>query len=211
MTNNVLFSNVIQTEDELREVIHHPSDLVLKKSVSKLDDLFRSFIEKSPFVLISSIDSKGNADISPKGDPPGFVQLLNEKTLLIPDRPGNRRADTLSNIIQNPKVGLIFLVPGKRETLRISGTAQIVLDADLREQFSIKGKIPTLLIAVTVEEAFFHCAKCIVRSHLWEKNYWPEINGLPSLAETMVKHGKLDITIKKMQEIIDNDEETRLY
>src|SRR5690606_21129481 len=109
----------------------------------------------------------GSMDVSPKGDPAGFVQVMDSKTQLIPDRPGNRRGDTLSNILQNPNIGMLFLVPNRKDTLRINGTAQIIRDEDIRERFTIQGKIPMFVIAVTVQEVFFHCTKCIVRSGLW--------------------------------------------
>lgn len=205
------FNQVIRTEDDLRAVIGHPSYRVVDKAITELDDLCEAFIAKSPFIMISSADADGNADNSPKGDPPGFVQVLNSKTLLIPDRPGNRRADTLVNIIQNPNIGMFFLVPGKSETLRVNGKAQIVLDESIRQRFVIKGKAPVVVIAVTVEEAFFHCAKCIIRSQLWQTDAHAELDGLPTLAEAMVKHGKLEDTSEEMQAMIEDDAQNRLY
>lgn len=201
------FKNVITTEEELREVIGHPSSRVTDKVIDYIDDVCASFIDASPFMVISSADKDGNLALSPKGGPPGFVMVYDQKTLLVPDRPGNKRADTLSNILQNPKIGAFFMVPGKRETLRVSGTAQIVRDEDLLRQFIVKGKPPILLIAITVEEAFFHCAKCVVRSQIWDVRDLK----LPSLAEAMVKHGDLDITVGEMQAIIEKDEHERLY
>jgi len=150
-------------------------------------------------------------DISPKGDPPGFVQVLDERTLVIPDRPGNRRGDTFKNILQNDRVGLFFLIPGKQETLRVSGRAMIVRDLSLREQMAVGGKNPDFAIVVTVEQAFFHCPKCMIRSHLWTSETWPDQTGLPSLAEAVVAAGKLDVSVEHVQEMIDHDAKTRLY
>lgn len=209
MTDEVMFSERVQTVEQLREIIGNPTRDVIEKVIHELDEHSQAFIAKSTFVLIGSSDAQGNADVSPKGDPAGFVHMLDATTLLIPDRPGNQRADTLINILENPQVGLLFLVPGKRETLRINGKAQLIRDANLREQFAIKGKIPALLIAVTVEDVFFHCAKCIIRSHLWDD--MPDQSDLASLAEIMVKHGKLSETVQEMQQGIDEDYTTRLY
>jgi len=205
------FNNIIETREQLRAVLKEPSELVTKKVLAKLDKYCGVFIATSPFVLLATADSHGNTDISPKGDPVGFVKVLNDKTLAIPDRPGNNRADSLENIIENPKVGLIFLIPGKTETLRISGTAQIVRDQALRDSMAIRGRSPELAIVVTVEEAFFHCSKCMIRSKLWEHKKWPSLEGLPRLAETMVDAGKLDLTEEEMHEIVLNDERERLY
>ena len=147
--------------------------------------------------------------MSPKGDPAGFVQILDNRTLLIPDRPGNRRADTLINILENPQMALIFLVPGKRETLRVNGRAQLIRDAALRERCAVNGKAPTLLIAVTVEDVYFHCAKCIIRSGLWEAG--DAQNELASLAEVMIKNAHIDADAEELQREIDESYETTLY
>jgi len=202
------FTKTIETEDALREVIGYPSQRVVEKFVTEIDEMCANFIAHSPFILISSYDAQGNADISPKGDPAGFVQLLDNKTLLIPDRPGNRRADTLTNIIQTGKVALLFLVPGRQETLRVNGTAQIVMDDDLMDRFIVKGKRPTLLIAVTVDEAFFHCAKCVVRSNLWSVD--DTSNDMPSLAEILVNQGKAP-DVEELEALLEWDAQENLY
>jgi PPOX class probable FMN-dependent enzyme len=150
-------------------------------------------------------------DISPKGDAPGFVRVLDDKTLAIPDRPGNRRADTFVNVLEYPRVGLIFFVPGKSETLRVSGGATVVRDADLRESMAARGKTPDFALAVDVEEVFFHCSKCIVRSSLWTPQAWPSLDGLPSLAQTMVDAAALPMPVEALEGIIKQDEAERLY
>lgn len=122
------FESIITSEEQLRETLGYPSEIVTRKTISYIDEHCRSFIEKSPFITIATSDLEGNMDVSPKGDPAGFVKILDEKTLAIPDRPGNAKADTLTNIIRNPNIGLIFLIPGVRETLRINGEAKIVQD-----------------------------------------------------------------------------------
>ncbi|CAN5170362.1 pyridoxamine 5'-phosphate oxidase family protein [soil metagenome] len=206
------FARVLSTEQELRELMGAPiAQAVVDKSITALDRHCRLFISRSPFVLISSSDADGRSDISPKGDPAGFVSVLDDHTLAIPDRPGNRRLDTLRNILQNPRVGLIFLIPGKRETLRVSGTARIVQDADLAASLSVAGKSPALCIVVDVEEAFFHCAKCIVRSKLWSHESWPPTDDLPSLAQAMIDAAKIPVPEHVVQAVIDQDERENLY
>jgi PPOX class probable FMN-dependent enzyme len=188
-----------------------PSDKVTRKTLAKLDKHCGVFVGRAPFMLIASADAQGNTDVSPKGDPAGFVKILDDRTLAIPDRLGNKRADTIENILQNPKVGLIFLIPGKTETLRVSGRAQVVRDKALRDSMAVKGRSPDFAIVVTVEEAFFHCSKCMIRSKLWQPDHWPDLDGLPRLAETMVDAGKLDLTESEMHEIVLRDEKERLY
>jgi len=176
-----------------------------------MDRHCRAFIARSPFVLIASANARGQMDVSPKGDAPGFVAVLDDRTLAVPDRPGNRRADTFMNVLENPKVGLIFFVPGKSETLRVSGSATIVRDADLRGSMAARGKTPDFVLAIDVEEAFFHCSKCIVRSSLWIPEAWPPLDGLPSLAQTMVDAAALQMPVEALEQIIKQDESERLY
>lgn len=203
------FKQVIQDETELRAILGHAVGAAKNKVITEIDDICRAFIEKSPFVLIGSTDADGNMDVSPKGDPAGFVQIMDNRTLLIPDRPGNRRGDTLSNMLQNPNVGLLFLIPGRSDTLRINGTAQIVRDDDVRERFIMQGKVPMFVIAVTIKEAFFHCTKCVVRSGLWSSEDQPD--ALVSLGAALVQHAKLDISAAELDTMLVEDEQTGLY
>jgi len=207
------FADTVTTLEELREVISPPSDLVTSKEVSELDEHCRSFIARSPFMLIASTDGEGSIDISPKGDPAGFVRVLDDHTLAIPDRPGNHRADTFVNAIRHPFVGLIFLIPGTKNTLRVRGRATIVRDLELRETMAVNGRLPELALVVDVTTAYFHCAKCIIRSRLWSDEQSTTAVGDDDrlLAEAMVKHGELAISVDEMQEIILNDEAERLY
>ena len=188
-----------------------PPPPCVAKTIAIADRHCRAFIARSPFVLVASANALGQMDISPKGDAPGFVRVLDDKTLAIPDRPGNRRADTFTNVLENPRIGLIFFVPGKSETLRFSGSARIVRDLDLRESMAAHGKTPEFVLAVAIEEAFFHCSKCIVRSSLWKPEAWPPLDGLPSLAQTMVDAAKLAMPVEALDEIIKQDESERLY
>jgi PPOX class probable FMN-dependent enzyme len=201
---------VLTTEREIEAAIGKPGPRVLAKVVDTLDEICRDFISRSPFVVVASCDAAGRLDVSPKGDPPGFVKVLDGRTIAIPERPGNRRADTFRNVLQNPKVGLIFLVPGKRETLRVSGSARIVRDVWLRETMAVADRVPELALVVGVEEAFIHCTKCMVRSRMWQPDTWNSA-GLASIAEAMVVHGQLDLSVDEMQSIAENDERTRLY
>lgn len=205
------FAEIVTSEAQLRAIVGHPSHRVLGKHVSSLDEHCRAFIAKCPFVLVASADRAGHIDVSPKGDPGGFVQVLDDSTLAIPERPGNRKADTFLNLLQSPQVGLLFLIPGKQETLRASGTAVIVRDRWLRERMAVAGKLPEFAVVVTVREVFFHCAKCILRSRLWSPTDWPDLAGLPSLAQAMVHAGKLQETPEEMQALIDKDARERLY
>ncbi len=205
------FSDVISTETQLRELIGLPAERNVQKVISTLDTHCQAFIAKSPFMLLASASADGRIDVSPKGDPAGFVQVLDEHTLAIPDRPGNRRADSLSNIIQNPQVGMLFLIPGKRETLRINGRARIVRDAWLREQMAVRGKAPALAIVVQVEEAFMHCAKCLIRSQLWQPESWPDFSELASLAQVLIDHAQLTCTVEEFDEVIDDAYRNQLY
>ena len=205
------FKDVIADPAQLREVMGNPPPACVAKTIAVLDRHCRAYIARSPFVLIASSNARGQMDISPKGDAPGFVRVLDDRTLAIPDRPGNRRADTFTNVLENPKIGLIFLVPGKSETLRVSGSAKIVRDADLLESMAARGKTPDLALVVAVEEAFFHCAKCIIRSSLWVPQAWPSLDGLPNLAQTMVDAAALPMSVETFEEIIKKDESERLY
>jgi PPOX class probable FMN-dependent enzyme len=213
MVGQMRFENTITTLEELREVIAPPNEIVTAKEVATFDEYCRDFIARSPFVLIASSDGEGSIDISPKGDPPGFVQVLDDRTLAIPDRLGNHRADTFVNVVQHPFVGLIFLIPGTKNTLRVRGKATIVRDLALRESMAVKGQLPELALVVELTTAYFHCAKCIIRSGLWTG---ANATANPAsddvlLAETMVKHGELTISVDEMQQIILNDEDERLY
>ncbi len=209
------FEDPITTIDELREVVSPPPDLVSDKEIDHLDHHCRSFIERSPFVIVASTDGAGSVDLSPKGDPPGFVRVVDDHTLAIPERPGNHRADTFLNVLQHPHVGLIFLIPGTRNTLRVRGRATIVRDRGLRESMTVDGpggpKVPDLALVVEVTMAMFHCAKCIIRSDLWGAAAGGEAMPEHFLAQTMVDHGDLDLPVEKMHRIITADEERNLY
>ena len=160
----------ITSQSGLREAYREPAPRARQKVLDHLDKHCRAFIELSPFCVISSFGADGRADTSPRGDPPGFVAVLNEHTLLIPDRPGNNQVDSLQNVIAHPEVGLLFLVPGMNETLRVSGRAEIVTDEALLAPLSVGGKAPLSGLRVAVEEAFLHCGRSLIRSRLWDED-----------------------------------------
>ena len=175
------FEQLVTTEAELRAILGTPGPRAVMKERTILDGHCRAFIGLSPFVLVATADKDGRCDVSPKGDAPGFVQVIDERHLVIPDRPGNRRLDGMGNLLTNPRVGLIFLVPGRQETLRVNGRACITRDPALLELCIAQGKTPTLAIGVEVEECFLHCAKAFLRSRLWAGDTWPAPDALASL------------------------------
>ncbi len=160
--------HAITTEQELRAIIGGgPKDIVLAKLADRLNDLTRQFIERSPFVCVATGRPDGGMDVSPRGDPAGFVRVLDDRTLLVPERPGNRIADTLVNLLADPRIALLFLIPGVGDTFRVNGTAVLTDDAELLAPSTVKGQAPKLGILVTVTEAYTQCAKALIRSDLW--------------------------------------------
>ena len=181
------------------------------KVTDRLNDVARRFIEFSPFVVVATKASDGLLDVSPKGDPRGFVKVLDDKTLAIPERLGNHRADSFVNILTDPQVAVIFFVPDHGFSLRIAGTARIVRDSKLNPKMAVNGKQPELALVVTVEEAFMHCAKALIRSGLWRPETWSEPRSAPTLAEWQVIVEDSTRTLDEIFEIHTNDEQTRLY
>jgi uncharacterized protein len=172
----------IATQDELRELLGWPTGRAVIKERTRLHERDREWLAASPFCLVATSAADGTCDVSPKGDPPGFVRVLDDTTLAIPERPGNRRADGYVNILSNPHVGLVFLVPGRNETLRINGTAELVADAPFFDDMVVKGHRPILAVVVAIEQIFFHCAKAFMRSKLWQPGTW-QPDALPSHAQ----------------------------
>jgi PPOX class probable FMN-dependent enzyme len=175
----------IETREELRAQYGAVHDLALKKSLPALDHHAKGLIGRSPFVLIGSSDGSGNGDVTPKGDRPGFVAILDDTTLAIPDRPGNNRLDTFENVIANPAVGLLFLIPGMNETLRVNGEARLTADAALRKQLAVDGKLPITVMVVKIRAVYMHCAKAFMRSQLWKPETWPARAEMPTLGEIL--------------------------
>jgi uncharacterized protein len=170
----------ISDETELRDVIGSPADLIVAKIADRLNDLTRQFIDRSPFVCVATALPDGGLDVSPRGDPAGFVRILDERTLLIPERPGNRIADTLTNLLADPRIALLFLIPGVGDTFRVNGRAVIVDDPELLAPCAVGGNVPRLGILVSIDEAYTQCSKALIRSDLWNAEHHIDRSELPS-------------------------------
>jgi uncharacterized protein len=177
---------LVTDETALRQHFDPAMELSKSKQMSKLDRHSLNFIAKSPFLTIATANRSGKADVSPRGDPPGFVMALDDKTLIIPDRPGNNRLDTMVNIVENPNVALLFFIPGLEDTLRVAGRARIVKDGALLSQCVVNGKAPKVAIAVEIDEIFFHCAKALKRSHFWGPENRVAKSDMPTLARIIL-------------------------
>lgn len=165
-------NHLVTSKEQLREVIAQPPEMLRLKVFSELIDDAREFLSESPLVLLCTQDASGSMDVSPKGDAPGFVEIADDSTLIIPDRPGNKLAFGFENLLEHPSISLIFLRPGIKETLRINGTGQITRDPEILERFSVKGKPAQLCTVVSIDECFFHCGKALIRSKLWQPDSW---------------------------------------
>jgi PPOX class probable FMN-dependent enzyme len=191
----VVATRTIGSEDELRAIIGSPSELVAGKIADRLNHLIRQFVERSPFVCVATTRPDGGLDVSPRGDPPGFARILDERTLLLPERPGNRIADTLTNLLHDPRIGLLFLIPGVGDSLRVNGRAVVVDDPELLAGSTVDGKVPRLGIVVTIEEAYTQCSKALIRSDLWNPERHVDRSELPSSGEILkaVSDPELDL------------------
>lgn len=204
-----IFKQVISSEQELRDLLGYPGEVVARKVVSAIDGHCQDYIARSPFVLVATADQEGKCDVSPRGDAPGFVLVLDGHRLVIPERPGNRRIDSLRNIVSNPNIGLIFLIPGLEETLRVNGRAYVTQDAELLERMQANGKTPLLGIGVEVEECYMHCAKAFKRSMLWNPDTWLEKDQLPVPARIIAKH--TGSTEEQIAKSLEESYRLRLY
>lgn len=173
----------IESHDELRRIYREPGDIPVRKEMRRLDVHARHFLKLSPFVLIGTQDRDGRADVTPKGDRPGFALALDDQTLIIPDRPGNNRLDTWENIVVNPAVGLLFVIPGMDETLRVNGEGRLTVDDDLRQRLAVDGKPALSVLVVKIGAVYMHCAKAFMRSKLWSPDTWPPRAEFPTLGQ----------------------------
>jgi hypothetical protein len=206
------FRDTIASEADLRALIGVPSEIAVAKQVGSLDARCRAFIAHSPYLLLGTSDASGRCDVSPKGDAAGFALVVDDTHLVIPDRPGNRRLDGMLNILANPHIGLLFLVPGRQDTLRVNGRAWIVRDEALLARMVAHGKEPQLAIGVEVDEVFMHCGKASLRSHVWQPDRWPNIDGLDSAACMLLDHARPDgMTVEQMERRLEDDAKNRLY
>jgi PPOX class probable FMN-dependent enzyme len=206
------FENVIGSVDELRSIHGEPIDIARQKIIDRLDVHCRAFIARSPFCLVATYDRDGRCDVSPRGGPAGFVEVLDDRHLVFADAKGNRLADTLSNVVQTGRVGLLFLIPGLAETLRVNGRAVVTRDAGILERHEIQeGRPPRLAIGVEVDEAFLHCAKAFIRSELWEPESWKSLDGLARPAQIWKDHAAIKDSVQEIEEFLEEDYATNLY
>jgi uncharacterized protein len=206
------FGDVVQTQEELREVVPAPAEDAppLRKQIDHLDAHCRDFIARSPFFLLATANSAGDCDASPRGGPPGFVRVLDERRLVVPEYPGNRRADSHRNLLENPRAAMLFAIPGLRETLRLAGRACITRDEGLLGAMGVNGRAPKLGIGLEVEEAFIHCAKAFIRSSLWDPESWPQ--ELPSASAILRDHIDVpDVTVEDVEARLEEGYAKRLY
>lgn len=193
----------VKDEAALRALFPPTHDLAVQKCLSRLDPHSQEFIARCPFVCIGTQNADGKADVSPRGDPAGFVQVLDDQTLAIPDRPGNNRLDSLANIVENPQVGLLFIVPGFDETLRVNGQASLTTDPALLDRMQVHGKAPKLAIVVKIRTIFIHCAKAFRRSKLWDPDQFQDRKEMPSLVQIVLEQTNDAPTDPKVQKQLD--------
>ncbi|MDQ0060032.1 pyridoxamine 5'-phosphate oxidase family protein [Paenibacillus harenae] len=206
------FKDILTSENEIRDLLGYPSEVVKRKTIHHIDVHCRNFISMSPILFISTSDKEGFCDVSPRGDAPGSVLVLDEKHLVIPERPGNRRMDSLRNILSNPRVGIIFIIPGLEETLRVNGQAYIIKDENILDQMKAKEKKPLLGIGIEVEECFIHCAKAFKRSGVWDSKTWMEGDALPSIPTILSDHvNSTEFTEEVIRRGLQESYEKRLY
>lgn len=210
--NTKRFQRLVTPVDELTELIGVPSEIVLKKQLAELDSHMMAFIAKSPFLLLGTFSRIGRCDVSPRGDAYGSAKVLDSKTLIIPDRRGNRRVDSLHNILETGQVGLLFLIPGLGETLRVNGRACLIRDDDVMASMAVDGKHPLVGIAVEVEECFLHCAKAVIRSKLWDSREGDRETPLPCFAEMLIDQTKFEgETVESLKRQIEESYANKLY
>lgn len=211
-TKMLIVDEEIKSVTRLRELL--PTEgftNTFLKVTDQLNDVARKFIATAPFIVVATKSSEGLIDVSPKGDPAGFVEVFDDSTLIIPDRLGNHRVDGFLNILEDPNVAILFIVPGHGDTLRIAGKARIVKDRAISRRHAVNGKEPLLAMVVEVEEAFMHCSKSLIRSRLWQQKHWPERKTAPTLADWVLATVDRKQTLVEVQDDHENDEETRLY
>lgn len=205
-----LFRNLVRTEAALEELVGgKPSKMMEEAKQPRLDAHARAFLQLSPLALIGTHDRDGCADVSPRGDQPGFAHVIDDRTILIAERLGNRLADSMRNILQTGRVGALFVVPGYGESLRINGRALITADQELLVPLEVAGKIPAVGILILIEEVFVHCARCMLRSELWKPETWPAREAWVSLAQLMMDQQNSDgMTLAEIEALVREDYKT---
>jgi PPOX class probable FMN-dependent enzyme len=200
----------ITSEEELRALLGEPMPRAVSKERVRLHERDREWLAASPFCLVATAGADGTCDVSPKGDPPGFTHVIDDTTIAVPDRPGNRRADGFLNLLANPQIGLLYLVPGRGETLRINGRARLVREAPFFDELIVKGHRPHLAIVVEIEQIFFHCAKAFLRSSLWKPETWNP-DALPSQARLVKSLQEIPETLEELERYYGQSYAERLY
>ena len=193
----------VSSVEELRAIVGEPNEAVAKKVSPQLAPIHRDWLAHSPLCFVATTDADGNVDVSPKGDPPGFAHIIDDKTIAIPERPGNKRVDGYLNVLERPLAGSLFLVPGRGDTLRINGAASIVADADYFDALVVCGKRPILALEIAIEEVFFHCAKAFLRSNAWKPETWRP-DALPTVAQ-MVKAMDASLSLSELRLALDEE------
>lgn len=206
-----MVETAIDTEAALRDGQRPPSHRAANKEIDHIDALAARFIAATPFIVISSQRADGGLDVSPRGDPPGFMKVVDRKTLAIPDRPGNRRMDTHINLLTNPEVGIMCMIPGNDDVVRLSGKARMVSDEALSQTMVVNGHQPSLILLVTVDRLMCHCPKALMRSGLWTPDKWPDTSDVPTLGEMVKEHGKLADSLAQIDKDLANDYRTNFY
>jgi PPOX class probable FMN-dependent enzyme len=212
MDDQAVSPTCIDDESALRGRYDAPMELALLKQLDRLDDHCRNFLAHSPFAVIASTRAGHGTDVSPRGDAPGFVRVLDDRTIAIPDRPGNNRLDTMSNIVADAEVGLLFFIPGIDETLRVNGTARLSTAPELLAAAAVNGREPRMIILVTVREAFLHCGKALKRSKLWHDDYRVAKRDFPSLGRMIVEQTKpARVTVEQAEAVVADGYANNLY
>lgn len=193
----------ITTVEDLRAIVGEPNSFVANKVAPRLSSLHQDWLRASPLAFVATTNAQGNVDVSPKGDPPGFVHIIDEQTIAIPERPGNKRVDGYLNVLERPGVGTLFVIPGRGDTLRVNGRGQILADADYFDAMTVKGKRPILALEIAVEEVFFHCAKAFLRSDAWQPETWNP-TAVPSVAQ-LAKTFKPDLSQTELDAYYSED------
>jgi len=205
-------TNSIKNETKLRTIYKNPGDLAVKKSLSHLDKHLRHFINLSPFLVLSTVRPDGYCDASPRGDAPGFVRVLDDKNIFLPDRPGNNRLDSLTNILSNPGIGLLFMIPGLEETLRVNGKAHIISDITLLKPSIVHKKIPKSGLKITINECYIHCGKALRRSKIWNNETHIKKGTYPSIGKILVdQQAAPGMSVEELDSFAEKEYKKTLY
>src|SRR5215208_3294724 len=193
----------VTTVDDLRAIVGEPQQAVANKVGTRLSAVQKDWLAHSPLGFVATTDTQGRVDVSPKGDPPGFVHVIDDTTIAIPERPGNKRVDGYLNVLERPHVGTLFLIPGRGDTLRINGTARILSDAEYFDAMAVRGRPPLLALEIDIEEVFFHCAKAFLRSDAWDPSSWNP-TAVPTVAQ-IAQALKKDMSLTELKKYYSED------